>query len=247
MGGSTLKDAIYEGTDVGHARGLERQRLHATTPVVPEWRNIRPASFGLCRRAATPKAFVVFQNDVTVKDLTVAHQEGYASSEHLKRYTTLGMGTDQEEPATSNALAIMAALRRWRYPKWAPQPLSTFYPPVAIGLSPAERLGRHFRPAALTAARWHVAHAGKLIEAGPCCAPGGIGWGERLWRTPTWKRCVWSRSAVGLSDVSTLGKIDVQGRTQRNSQPIYVNGFAKLPVGKARLWGHADGRRRGAR
>src|SRR5690606_35054955 len=57
------------------------------------------------------KAFVDFQNDVTVDDIDLAHREGYRSVEHLKRYTTLGMGTDQGKTSNLNALAIMAARR----------------------------------------------------------------------------------------------------------------------------------------
>ena len=63
------------------------------------------------RRPARGKAFVDFQNDVTAKDVHLAHREGYESVEHLKRYTTLGMGTDQGKTSNINALAIMAGLR----------------------------------------------------------------------------------------------------------------------------------------
>ena len=57
------------------------------------------------------KAFVDFQNDVTAKDIKLAHQEGFHSVEHLKRYTTLGMGTDQGKTSNINAIAMMAGLR----------------------------------------------------------------------------------------------------------------------------------------
>ena len=63
------------------------------------------------QQEAQGKAFVDFQNDVTLKDVKLAHREGYESVEHLKRYTTLGMGTDQGKTSNINALAIMAGLR----------------------------------------------------------------------------------------------------------------------------------------
>src|SRR4029077_7132007 len=79
------------------------------------------------------KAFVDFQNDVTLHDLSVAHQEGYQSVEHLKRYTTLGMGTDQGKTSNINALAIMAGLREVDTPTAGTTPFRPPFTPLAMG------------------------------------------------------------------------------------------------------------------
>src|SRR5262249_21604146 len=79
------------------------------------------------------KAFVDFQNDVTAKDVHLAHREGYESVEHLKRYTTLGMGTDQGKTSNINALAIMAGLRDIEISAAGTTTFRPPYSPVAIG------------------------------------------------------------------------------------------------------------------
>jgi len=228
-----LKDAIYEGTDVATAPRLGGHRLHATTPVVRKWRNIRRIRLAF---AAGPrrKAFVDFQNDVTVKDLTVAHQEGYVPSSIFEALHTLGWAPIRARPATS------MRSRSWRRceggdTRSGHPPFVHLYP-VAIGalagrtlaaLSPhgltAARLARRSwreMTSRTVAARLVVSLAGTTVEDA---------YMEEMRR----------RSAVGLS-MFRHWQIDVQDRTQRISQPIYVNGFAKAPGRQGALWGHAD-------
>jgi heterotetrameric sarcosine oxidase alpha subunit len=181
-------------------------------------------------------AFIDFQNDVTVKDLRIAHQDGYVSVEHLKRYTTLGMGTDQGKTSNINGLAIMAGLRDLAMPAAGTTTFRPPFTPVTIGALAGRTTGKRFRPIRRSPLHdWHIAHGGAMIEAG-------------LWMRAWWYRWAGTtvesayiaemrvvRSAVGLSDVSTLGKIDVQGPDAAEFlNRVYVNGFAKLPIGKAR-------------
>src|SRR5918998_1827360 len=63
------------------------------------------------------KAFVDLQNDVTAKDVEIAHREGFRSVEHLKRYTTLGMATDQGKTSNVNGHAMMAGLTKRSIPE----------------------------------------------------------------------------------------------------------------------------------
>ena len=181
------------------------------------------------------KAFVDFQNDVTMKDVALAHQEGYHSVEHLKRYTTLGMGTDQGKTSNINALAIMAGLRGVAIPEAGTTTFRPPYGPSPWARSPAAAIGHHFRPARLSPLHdWHVPTAppyrGGPVDArlvyplGRAIAGDGLCRGDEL-----------VRRGVGIADVSTLGKIDVQGPDAAEFlNRVYVNGFAKLPVGKAR-------------
>jgi len=182
------------------------------------------------------KAFVDFQNDVTVKDLRIAHQEGYHSVEHLKRYTTLGMGTDQGKTSNVNAIAIMAGLRDLAVSLAGTTTFRPPYTPVAIGALAGRNLGPHFRPIRRSPLHdWHVANGAEMIDAGPWKRAWWYHWAGDSAETAYVEemRCV--RTAVGLSDVSTLGKIDVQGPDAAEFlNRVYVNGFAKLPVGKAR-------------
>src|SRR5439155_20553210 len=119
-----LKAAAYAGHD---ASGAELPPLEVADDgfaIEPLWQTAQKD------RA---KAFIDFQNDVSVKDLTVAYQEGYRSVEHLKRYTTLGMGTDQGKTSNINALAIMAGLRDIDIPEAGTTTFRPPYSPVAMG------------------------------------------------------------------------------------------------------------------
>jgi methylglutamate dehydrogenase subunit C len=182
------------------------------------------------------KAFVDMQNDVTVADLTLAHQEGYCSVEHLKRYTTLGMGTDQGKTSNINALAIMAGLREVTIPDAG---TTTFRPPysaIAMGALAGRSTGHHFRPIRRSPLHdWHLAHGGEMIEAGPWMRVHWYRWAGETIEKAYLEEMRLVRKAVGISDVSSLGKIDVQGPDAAEFlNRIYVNGYAKLPVGKAR-------------
>ena len=182
------------------------------------------------------KAFLDFQSDVTAKDVKIAHQEGYQSVEHLKRYTTLGMGTDQGKTSNVNALAAMSELRGMQIPAVG---TTTFRPPytgVALGAIAGRGVGKHFRPTRLSPLHdWHRANGATFIEAGPWLRVYYYAWAGNTAATAYVKEMELVRRGVGLSDVSTLGKIDVQGPDAAEFlNRVYVNGFAKLPVGKAR-------------
>jgi len=182
------------------------------------------------------KAFVDFQNDVTVGDIDLAHREGYRSVEHLKRYTTLGMGTDQGKTSNLNALAIMAKRRAVGPDAVGTTTFRPPYTPVTIGVLAGRSVRGHLAAVRRTAMHdWHVENGGDMMEAG-------------AWKRPLWYHGHGSslseaykaemaivREQVGIADVSTLGKIDVQGPDAAEFlNRVYVNGFAKLPIGKAR-------------
>src|SRR5882672_6614746 len=182
------------------------------------------------------KAFVDFQNDVTAKDVHLAHREGYESVEHLKRYTTVGMGTDQGKTSNINALAIMAGLRNVDISAAGTTTFRPPYSPVAIGALAGRSIGHHFRPIRRSPLHdWHIANGGEMIEAGPWLRAWYYKWAGDDPAAAYVAEMKLVRKGVGLADVSTLGKIDVQGPDSAEFlNRVYVNGFAKLPVGKAR-------------
>ncbi len=182
------------------------------------------------------KALVDFQNDVTAKDIAGAHDEGYLSVEHLKRYTTLGMGTDQGKTSNINALAMMALHRGIPIADAGTTTFRPPYSPVAMGAIAGRGIGHHFRPCRLSPLHdWNAANGAAFIEAGPWLRAWYYNWAGTSPEAAYIKEMELVRHGVGLADVSTLGKIDVQGPDAADFlNRVYVNGFAKLPVGKAR-------------
>jgi methylglutamate dehydrogenase subunit C len=182
------------------------------------------------------KAFVDFQSDVTTRDVSAAVAEGFQSVEHLKRYTTLGMGTDQGKTSNVSAVGLVAELRGVSMSAAGTTTFRPPYTPVSVGALAGRNIGQHFRPVRRSPLHdWHLANGAALIEAGPWLRAWYYRWaGDSALRAYVEEmRLV--RTKVGLSDVSTLGKIDVQGPDAAELlNRVYVNGFAKLPVGKAR-------------
>ncbi|MCV3211489.1 sarcosine oxidase subunit alpha family protein [Mesorhizobium sp. YC-39] len=185
---------------------------------------------------AKGKAFVDLQMDVTVSDIALAHQEGYRSVEHLKRYTTLGMGTDQGKTSNFYALSAMAGLRGMAIPDVGTTTFRPPFTPVAVGALAGLSHGQHYKPFRRTPIHdWHVSNDAEMLETG-------------LWMRPWFYHASGhdvneayvaemrnAREAAGLMDISTLGKIAVQGPDAAEFlDRVYVNGFAKLPVGRAR-------------
>jgi sarcosine oxidase subunit alpha len=240
IGTMKLDASIAEGAAAGAAAashtGHATSATQLSAPTVEgEGRYAITAQWHV-KSAAHGKAFVDFQNDVTMKDVVQAHQEGYQSVEHLKRYTTLGMGTDQGKTSNINALAIMAGLRDVTIPEAGTTTFRPPYSPVALGAMAGRSVGHHFRPVRLSPLHdWHLAHGGAMTPAGPWLRAWYYDWAGRNAAEAYVKEMDLVRRGVGIADVSTLGKIDVQGPDAAEFlNRIYVNGFAKLAVGKAR-------------
>ncbi len=182
------------------------------------------------------KAFVDFQNDVTEKDIKLAVQEGFKSIEHVKRYTTNGMATDQGKTSNLNALEIAAKA----LDKPAPQVgLTTFrppYTPTGFGTISGYRTGDLFEVTRKTAIDPWAEKQGAVFE------PVGI-W-RRAWYFPkdgedmhaaVARECKATRESLGIFDASTLGKIEVVGPDAAKFMNImYTNPWSKLGVGACR-------------
>jgi methylglutamate dehydrogenase subunit C len=182
------------------------------------------------------KVFVDFQNDVTTNDLALAHEEGYESLEHLKRYTTLGMGTDQGKTSNIAAAQLMAALRGIDIQTAGITTYRPPYTPVSVGALAGRHVGAHFRPIRRTPMHdWHLANGATMIEAGPWLRPWFYSWAGNDAATAYVAEMNLVRTGVGISDVSSLGKIEVQGPDAAEFlDRIYTNDFARLAVGRAR-------------
>jgi sarcosine oxidase subunit alpha len=183
------------------------------------------------------RAWLDLQNDVTVKDVKLAHTEGYRSVELLKRYTTLGMATDQGKTANVSALAIMAECTGKSIPETGVTIFRPPYNPVAMGALAGRSRGKDFRPYRLTPShKWAEEQGAQFVTTGMWLR---AQWfprdGETHWRESTDREASQTRGSVGICDVTTLGKIDIQGRDAAEFlNKLYVNGFAKLAIGKVR-------------
>ncbi|MDX1653990.1 MAG: sarcosine oxidase subunit alpha family protein, partial [Candidatus Competibacteraceae bacterium] len=197
----------------------------ANSPIRPVWR---------C--PGRGKAFVDFQNDVTAADVELAHREGFVSVEHLKRYTTLGMGTDQGKTASLNGLALLAGARGQPIAQLGTTGFRPPVVPVAIGALAGRRRGRDFAPIRRSAQHcWHQQHGARFVEAGHWLRPSCYPRPEEDIFAATQREARRVRSGVGICDVSTLGKIEVFGADAPEFlNRIYINGFKKLPVGRIR-------------
>jgi sarcosine oxidase subunit alpha len=198
--------------------------------IAPLWRVKKPAG----------KAFVDLQNDVTDKDIELAEREGFRSVEHLKRYTTLGMATDQGRTANVNALAIMAEITGRTIPQTGITVARPPYVPVAVGAFAGHHRGKSFKPTRLPPSyRWAKEQGGKFVETGLWLRPSYFPRpGEQDWLESVTREVNTVRNAVGICDVSTLGKIDLQGADAAVFlDRVYMNGLKTLAVGKARYGG----------
>jgi methylglutamate dehydrogenase subunit C len=183
------------------------------------------------------RAWVDFQNDVTVKDIKLAHQENMRSVEHLKRWTTLGMATDQGKTANITALAVMAELTGQSIADTGTTIFRPPYTPVSLSALGGGDTGPYFRPRRLTPTdAWAKAQGAVFVEAGQWVrAQYFPRHGEKTWRETVDREVTAVRAGVGLCDVTTLGKIDVQGLDAgRFVDRIYCNNMVSLKVGAVR-------------
>ena len=183
------------------------------------------------------RAWLDFQNDVTVKDVALAARENFRSVEHMKRYTTLGMATDQGKTANVAGLAILAELTGRSVPETGATTFRPPYVPIPIATLGAGGAGQGFRPRRLTPAHAAaVARGASFVEAGLWLR---ASWFPRVnegdWRLSCDREVAMVRGAVGVCDVTTLGKIDVQGPDAAAFlDRVYANVISSLAVGRVR-------------
>lgn len=186
--------------------------------------------------AGKGKAFVDFQNDVVASDIKQAVQEGFRSVEHLKRYTTLGMATDQGKVSNVNAISIVAELEKRTTGEVGTTRFRPPYTPVTFAVIAGRHRGAHIQPTRGTAMQdWHEANVGLMSAVGLWVRPRAYLRESETLREAYIREATNVREAVGLCDVSSLGKIDVQGLDAAEFlNRVYSNPFAKVVVGKAR-------------
>ncbi|MDE2390803.1 MAG: (2Fe-2S)-binding protein [Rhodospirillales bacterium] len=182
------------------------------------------------------KSFLDLQNDVTVKDVKLAEREGFASVEHVKRYTTLGMATDQGKTANVNAIGVLAATLGRGIGETGTTRYRPPYVPVAIGAFAGAHTAEHFRPARLTPTHeWAKAHGAVFVETGPWLRAQYYPKTGEDWLAAAQREVNAVRNGVGICDVTTLGKIDIQGPdAAKFLECVYTNSWTNLAIGRVR-------------
>jgi heterotetrameric sarcosine oxidase alpha subunit len=183
------------------------------------------------------RAWIDQQNDVTVKDIKLAQQENFTSVEHMKRYTTLGMATDQGKTGNVIGLAVMAELTGRSIPETGTTIYRPPYTPVALGALAGRSRGKEFKPFRLTPSHdWAAEQGAFFVEVGNWLRTQWVPVaGETEWRQSVDREVLATRKSVGICDVTTLGKIDIQG-TDAGAflDRVYANTFSTLAIGKCR-------------
>ena len=182
------------------------------------------------------KMFIDLQNDVTAKDIKVALREGFQSIEHVKRYTTTGMATDQGKTSNINALGIISDTTNRKIDDLGTTTFRLPYTPVTFGALAGRHIKEFFDVERKTPMHsWHIDN-NALFE--------NVGQWKRAWYYPKAdenmnnavnREVKATRDSLGILDASTLGKIDIKGRDVGEFlNRIYTNAWLKLEIGKCR-------------
>jgi sarcosine oxidase subunit alpha len=233
-----LAEVLADGTAAGAAAVPERAPIPRRFEVDAVKRS-SGAHLGTLPQADPPsreKSFVDWQHDVTSRDLNLATREGFQSIEHVKRYTTMGMATDQGKTSNLNAMAIVAKTLDVNIPQVG---LTTFrmpYTPVTFGSMAGTSRGDLFDPVRTTPTHTWAHAKGAVFE------------NVALWKRARYfprggedmhaavaRECRAVRGGCGIFDASTLGKIEVVGPDAAEfMNRLYVNNWSNLGVGRSR-------------
>ncbi len=182
------------------------------------------------------KHFHELHNDATIGDIQLAVREGYESVEHLKRYTTTGMGTDQGKTSNLNALAALSEIRSLPIPDLGVTTFRPPYTPLTMGSIVGHDCGELFLQIRKTPMHpWHDQAHAVYEDVGDWKRPRYFPLGNEAMHAAVQRECRQVRQSGGLLDASTLGKIDLQGRdTRRLLNMLYTNAWDKLQIGRCR-------------
>jgi sarcosine oxidase subunit alpha len=237
-----LQEGLVAGASAAEAAGLTPVAVSVpaieTAQEEPDGSDARPLWYVPSDRPANAvRAFVDFQNDVTAKDLRLALREGMVSVEHVKRYTTTGMATDQGKTGNVNALGIVAQTMGRTIPEIGVTTFRPPYTPVTFGAIAGRGVKALYAPIRRTPMHSWAERHGAVFENV------GGGW-KRAWYFPkpgedmhaaVNREVKAARTSVGVMDATTLGKIDVRGPDAAEFlNRVYTNAWAKLAIGGCR-------------
>ena len=219
---------------LGHKVGTSKApKADATTeaPIAPVW--VMPQGAG---HALKSKMWLDYQNDVKVSDVELAAREGYESVEHTKRYTTLGMATDQGKLSNINGLAVLSGALNAPIPQVGTTTFRPPYQPISMGVIAGEARGAIFKPIRRSPMHdWIDANGGHWEPVADWRRPYCLQKQGESVKDAVAREIVNTRINVGLLDASTLGKIIVKGPDAgKFLDMLYTNMMSTLKVGKCR-------------
>ena len=228
----TAAEVLTDGHKAGQGKG-KAPRADAVTdaPMMPVWMMPKQADYGL-----RSKMWLDPQNDVKVSDVQLAAKEGYASVEHTKRYTTLGMATDQGKLSNINGLAILSDALGQPIPQTGTTTFRPPYTPISLGAITGEARGPIFQPVRRTPMHaWHEENGVHWEPVGHWRRPYCNVKGAETHAEAVTREINQTRNSVGLLDASTLGKLLVKGPDAgKLLDMLYTNMMSTLKVGKCR-------------
>ncbi len=238
----TLRECIKQGLRGGieAARKTGHKGRVPKAPTVTELLQTPPRMMWVIpgRRVADKggKYFVDFQNDVTVADINLAAREGYRSIEHLKRYTTTGMGTDQGKTSNINALAIISNAINSDISNMGHTTFRPPFNPATFGAYAGREIGSLFDAVRTTPMdSWHLTAGAKSEHVGQWMRAWYYPKSGETMREAVNREALAARTSIGILDATTLGKIDIQGPdAAKFLNLIYTNSWTNLQEGKAR-------------
>ena len=241
-GNTQLNEIVKEATELGLSIGrkfggkqirsnVPKVKPHLENPVEPFWLMPRKA-----KRKLRNKTFLDFQNDVKISDVELAAREGFESVEHLKRYTTLGMATDQGKLSNINGLAVLANALDSQISKVGTTTFRPPYTPVSMGSIAGSARDSVFQPVRMSPIHsWHVEHEAVFEPVGFWRRPYCFAKKGETTEQAVNREILQTRSSVGMLDASTLGKLIVSGPDAgKFLDLIYTNMMSNLTIGKCR-------------
>ncbi|MFQ3183225.1 MAG: sarcosine oxidase subunit alpha [Alteromonas macleodii] len=242
QGAMTTHDCLVSGHDAGSAAAKLAGAIGKTgksakgdapkeVPLMPVW--IMPQGAGYKLRS---KMWLDFQNDVKVSDVQLAAQEGYESVEHTKRYTTLGMATDQGKLSNINGLAVLSDALGQAIPATGTTTFRPPYTPISLGSIGGEARGDLFQPLRKTPIHsWSNKNGAYWEPVGQWRRAYTYRRGDESIEDAVNREVKNTRENLGLLDASTLGKLIVKGpEAGKFLDMIYTNMMSTLPIGKCR-------------
>lgn len=235
-----LREALESGAEAGRRTAQEtgHQGAWVEIPQVgPAARYSIEPLWSVKSSVDSPRAFVDLQNDVTTADIRLALREGFGAVEHVKRYTTAGMGIDQGKTGNANVIGILADQAGVGPGAIGTTTFRAPYEPIEFASIAGPRQGSAVLPYRHTAITpWHVSHRAVMYEA------------AARWRRPGYypragegleaaveRECRCVRSAVGVYDGSPLGKLEIRGRDSLSLlETVYTSSVASLCDGEGR-------------
>ena len=233
--GAVMQDALQQGAEAAGITAASQSlpEVDQTAEAAMEAVWMMPQGAGIKLRS---KAWLDFQNDVKVSDVQLAAQEGFESVEHAKRYTTLGMATDQGKLSNINGLAVLAGALNADIPAVGTTTFRPPYTPISMGAIAGAARDEIFQPVRQTPMHdWHIEQGAYMEPVGqwrrPYCYPRA----DETHQDAVAREIRQTRNSVGLLDASTLGKLLVQGPdAAKFLDMLYTNMMSTLKIGKCR-------------